>query len=503
MASFFSPKHRSVVPRWRLFAATAATGDLAWSGPGSVNSIIITADAQEKDWREFHTVWHATDFLSASVVSNRTGDAQDAARFLLENPSDVSVSALSLARSIAPGGTSEQGDFDENWAEVVRRLRTSLATDPRSAMQWSDLALAHTVLGNRRNALRSMNVAISLAPDNRFVLRTAARCFQHWGEPDRAHALLRSSAATLREPWLLSAEVAIASARQRPPTFFAAGRSMVKDRSFSSRDVSELACGLGSIEFEAGAKRHARPLLVSALKEPTENSVAQVEWLFSKDNRQFPGGGLEQFQTPMLFEATAVENYVKGEWVEALASAKQWLEFQPFSSRPAELGSYAASLIGQFNDAVDMLASVRASNPDDQMVFNNLAYFSAMGGKLEDGKRWLEKVNWTELDADQLPILTATAGLLKFREGDVEGGRAMYGRAVLQAQKTDGPRVEAVALINLSREEMLAGNNSEASAKLSKARKLAKRAQGADLQTMLARVEASFSEQGLIVRDSG
>jgi ATP/maltotriose-dependent transcriptional regulator MalT len=79
----------------------------------------------------------------------------------------------------------------------------------------------------------------------------------------------------------------------------------------------------------------------------------------------------------------------------------------------------------------------------------------------------------------------------------------MYGRAVLQAQKTDGPRVEAVALINLSREEMLAGNNSEASAKLSKARKLAKRAQGADLQTMLARVEASFSEQGLIVRDSG
>jgi hypothetical protein len=148
-----------------------------------VNSIIITADAQEKDWREFHTVWHATDFLSASVVSNRTGDAQDAARFLLENPSDVSVSALSLARSIAPGGTSEQGDFDENWAEVVRRLRTSLATDPRSAMQWSDLALAHTVLGNRRNALRSMNVAISLAPDNRFVLRTAARCFQHWESP--------------------------------------------------------------------------------------------------------------------------------------------------------------------------------------------------------------------------------------------------------------------------------------------------------------------------------
>jgi hypothetical protein len=164
---------------------------------------------------------------------------------------------------------------------------------------------------------------------------------------------------------------------------------MVKDRSFSSRDVSELACGLGSIEFEAGAKRHARPLLVSALKEPTENSVAQVEWLFSKDNRQFPGGGLEQFQTPMLFEATAVENYVKGEWVEALASAKQWLEFQPFSSRPAELGSYAASLIGQFNDAVDMLASVRASIRTIRWYLTILPIFRRWAGNLK-----MESAGW-------------------------------------------------------------------------------------------------------------
>ena len=489
MASFFAPKHRSVVPRWRLFASTSGLRELDNAPRGPVALPDAPVD-QLRDWEAFGTVWHATDLISAAVVSMQPETALDAAKFLTSRAASVQPSALALAQRILnPGDGALDEQYDWDWPIMIRKLRSSVRRDPRSAMQWADLALAHTVLGNRTQAIRAMTVAHALAPDNRFVLRSAARCFLHWGEPDRAHQLLKASPATLSDPWLLSAEIAMASARHRRSRLFTEGRRMVKSGDFSSYDISELACGLGSAEFEAGSRRHAVPLLTRSMERPTENAVAQVEWVFNKDNR--PPPALDAVENvPRLYEAMASEHYFKGEWDDAVHCARQWLEDQPFSSRPADLGSYAASLLGRYSEAVGLLVGARASNPDDQMILNNLTYFSVLAGDVSGAQRWMNLVKWDQVEAADLPIFTATSGLLKFRLGDAEAGRAAYVRAVRDGIERRDARIEAIALMNFSREEFLSGHYERGEERLRQARAAAKRAHGEDIKTMLERLEA-------------
>jgi tetratricopeptide (TPR) repeat protein len=499
MASFFSPKHRSVVPRWRLFRSTVAMGELeAPQGVGMSAEPSETPTDQLRDWRANKTVWHATDLLSAAVVSSHLEVAKEAAHFLIAHSAGATPAALDLARDIlVPAGeTDVESLFEGDWKAVIRTLRGSVIRDPRSAMQWTDLGLAHTVLGNRPNAIRALSVAVALADENRFVLRSAARCFLHWGEPDRAQAVLRSSPATLADPWLMSAEVAISSARQRPSSLFTEARRMVKSGAFSNYDISELASGLGSLEFEAGSMRHALPMLQRAVLKPTENAVAQVEWVFNKRNKVLPG--LEMLNVPRLYEANAVEYYFKGEWDEAIRSALKWLADQPFSSRPADLASYAASLLERYSDAVNLLEGARDSNPDDQMILNNLAYFSVMAGDIESGHRWIRKVKWDKVERDDRAVLMATAGLLEFRSGHHDAGRDLYLQAVRDGVRMEDPRLEAIALINLAREELTAGNLEHADLRLREARAAAKRAHGKDVQTMLRTLEARMERSPVV-----
>lgn len=445
--------------------------------------------ARIADWHSAPTIWHATDLLSAAIVSSRPEVAFDAARFLLDTRRGVSPAALDLAhRVLDPSITPLQDELEGDWTATVRAVRSLVRRDPRSALQWTDLGLAHTVLGNRKGALRSITVALSLAPENRFVLRSAVRCFLHWGELDRAHSILRASDAVLTDPWLLSAEIAISSARQRRSLLFTEARRMLRSGSFSSHDTSELACGLGSAEFEAGSRRHAFLLLARAMTHPTENAVAQAQWIFRKEHKALPA--FESIRVPRLYEASAQESYVKGDWSDALRYARQWLADQPFSSRPADLASYASALLGQYAEAVNLLRSARVSNSNDQMILNNLAYFSVLAGDMAGGQRWMRMVDWSDLNENERPVVAATAGLFKFRSGDIEGGRVAYEQSIRDGLRLRDARLEAVALMNLSREERLAGNPVRAQERLREARSAARRTQAEDVKTLLARLES-------------
>ena len=224
------------------------------------------------------------------------------------------------------------------------------------------------------------------------------------------------------------------------------------------------------------------------MQQPTENVVAQVEWLFTKSNKPLPP--ISYVSVPRLYEANAIEQFFNGDWSEALGYARQWLADQPFSSRPADLASYSASLLGRYKEAVSLLESARASNPDDQMIINNLAYFSVLDGDISGGERWMRSVDRTKLSELEKSVINATAGLIKFRLGDVAGGREAYEEAVKEGRRLRSPRIETIALINLSREERRAGNLVRAEELRKEARSAAKRTHEPDITTMLERLES-------------
>jgi len=68
--------------------------------------------------------------------------------------------------------------------------------------------------------------------------------------------------------------------------------------------------------------------------------IAQAAWL----HRTFGGIGVEADSTRSS-EANAWFAWRAGNWEPALVYAKQWLADQPFSSRPAMLGSHLVSVV--------------------------------------------------------------------------------------------------------------------------------------------------------------
>src|SRR4051812_36598271 len=92
---------------------------------------------------------------------------------------------------------------------AIRYLRRRLQTSYENPIALIDLARHHLALGSEKSAERAVRAAVSLAPTNRFVLRSASRFFVHKGEPDRALGLLRREGRVKSDPWLLACDIAV------------------------------------------------------------------------------------------------------------------------------------------------------------------------------------------------------------------------------------------------------------------------------------------------------
>jgi tetratricopeptide (TPR) repeat protein len=320
-----------------------------------------------------------------------------------------------------------------------------------------DLAREYAILGLRKQAEDAVRAAVSLNPDNRFILRSAARFYVHIKDLDHAQRLLSSQAATRTDPWLLAAEIAVSEARGRSSKLAGLGRRTLDNSELAAADVSELASAVATMELKNGNSRRARQFFRRSLERPTENSVAQAEWATIEQ-----GAGLDlnvqSFDAPRLYEARAAEAFEAGNWNISLTESLRWFRDQAFSSRPVMLASYLSSvLIPDPNTARDVLQAGLRANPRDVGLLNNLAFVQATSGDLADAEDTLRRA---ERYGDQLHrqiVLAATNGLLLFRRHRFDEGRASYLGAITEAKRRLEPRLEALARVFLALEETRAG----------------------------------------------
>jgi tetratricopeptide (TPR) repeat protein len=461
-------KDRNVIPRWRDFRTTIAIGELDTSGEAIQGVEFSEEDAlasKIRDWEANKTVPFASDLVSAAFTLGRYEEAADAAAFLLSLDDGVPEAARSLAKRLVspePGGnrlSASEAICDpepQRVRELIRTLRHRLRDEPRNTVAYVDLARAYTLLDHRSQARRSIEMALKLSPENRFVLRSAARFYIHSGDLDTAHKLLRRAEATKFDPWLLAAEISVASAAEHPARFAKTGLRLLADDAHAPLEVNELASALATLEMESGKSRDARKLFRRALISPTENSVAQIEWA----SRRIAGldfvNSADFENVPRIYEARAWEHLGIGEWDKALKNAWNWFYDQPFSSRPADLGSYIASaLLGDYRQGAELAKGGLVANPHDPTLLNNLAFCYASSGRVKEAAEVFGRIDLLNLPAKlQVPV-TATSGLIAFRSGRVAEGRAKYLKAIELAER-GGKELQAMAAIYYAREEKLA-----------------------------------------------
>ncbi len=466
MSEINEEKQRQVVPRWRSFAAASHFGELGplhRREPGAF-TVDMLAPVLE-DWRREPGLSVAADVVSAAFSIGLGSAARDAAEFILATP-DAPPTAVEIAKMCLGHRTPQSKGYsmDPSDQDAIRNeihsSRIRLREYPNNSVRWADLALLFTMLDQPKPAQRAMRVAIQLAPANRFVVRAASRLYLHQDDPEQAHRVLLNAPNLNQDPWLLAGEIAVAQVAHHASRSIKRARRLIEVGDSEPFHQSELAAALATLEHEAGAVRKCKLLCRVALADPAENALAQVAWL-SKDPA-IP------FQPPVTSriesnEANARIAVFDSRFSRALDEAKRWQLDQPFSSRPAVFGSYIASTcLENFQEAEQVLHLGLLCNSEEATLHNNLAFVLAKQDRLDEAKAEL-MIGFSHIDKgpngnSQRICLTATKGLIAFREGQTQLGRQLYALAIAQARLDELSPLREIAKIYLAIEELRIGS---------------------------------------------
>jgi tetratricopeptide (TPR) repeat protein len=455
-------------------------------------------DKLAQEWEENRSLAFAADLVGAAIVRGMPERAREAAEFIVDLGDAAPLSARRLARSALGLQTLDLAEdlpvsiSSENLRSIAGRLKVRLREAPRNPVLWVELARSYTLIGQSEPAVRAMRTALALAPDNRFVLRSAARLFIHLKDPDRAYSLLRAAEGTRHDPWLLSAEIAIATASEHTPRFLREGERMLASAAAAPLHTSELASAIGTIELTGGRLRRARQLFRQALRMPTDNALAQVQWASANHI------GLiltpVDLARPRSFEARSQVHRAAGEWESALEEAKKWLYDESFSRRAAAFASYLASVpLERYNEAAELARLGLAATPRDPLLLNNLAFALASSGRIDEAEEAFRQIPSLPSPVLRVAIL-ATSGLLYYRRRELERGRLLYQQAIEEARREGGQFRVALACLYHAREALLAASP-DANEVWRAAQVEAKKTSEPEVELLLRRITPSSQEE--------
>jgi tetratricopeptide (TPR) repeat protein len=456
-------KDRHVVPRWRSIRRTIEAGEFQ-----NLSVPRHLSDQQKNDLEALTNRWSnvgselaAAELVGAHLVSGVVDDSHPAIGVLLQsdNPTyrDLGARVRNLdqpasAHLLGSGSPSADGFLHSKIRESKRRI----AFDPRNPIAWADAARRYTALGQIEQARKALLVARALAPESRYLLRVSARFLIHIGEPGAAARLLRRSARTNDDPWLMATLLSAASLDKAPLPGIRVARRILSSGKFRPIEESDLVSEIATLELKAGSDRASRKLFERSLGSPTDNSLAQAEWASTKLATLEVNP--ESRQIPFRAEALAQAAVQRGNWDVALTESWEWLDDQPFDTAAAIHTSYVAA-IG--ND--DWESSSRAAlvglraNPNDSTLANNCAYALIEMGDLDAALPHIRSSAQNASERLDRVAIRATTGLFEFRRGNPEGGRELYREAIDLAKRSNEAEAEAMARSMLAREELRLG----------------------------------------------
>ncbi len=495
MTAYAGKRDRRVIPRWRSTRALrgASEGVPIDAKLPAVELSTDILDRLRHDWESHKAIYIASDLIGAAFTLNRPQRAIDAAEFLLRKGAVVPRPTRELALRLLGTSTLKRGETQSVAPETgapdvrqkIKELKQRLLANPRNIIARVDMARFYASIGQKKQAEGEIRAALALGKDHRLVLRAGARLFVHLDKPERAQRILLDSSRTKYDPWLAAAEIAVASVAERPSRTLKIGRDMLDSKKFSPAEISELACALGTNEIEKGSAKNAKKLFELGLVDPTDNAIAQAEWASEK-----LGKGIaiaKHLKAPLTYEARAMDSHNRGEWGVALDQSRLWLADEPFSSRPAILGSFVSAVgLDDFESSVKIARVGLAANPDELTLINNLVFALVNLGRLEDAVTEYERMSQSTLNDVERILFLATGGLIEFRRGNTEKGRHLYRDAIKLASSTKQMRLAASASAFYAREEALISSPIAVSV-FEEAERLAKREPSKALEVVLAR----------------
>ncbi len=453
MSLTYDESNRQAIPRCLPYATACSLGLLRANRKQQQAHKVEVKDSDViREWMENPRIATAVDIVAEALIVKdfQCSEAIKAAKYILSKGSLPSSLIRQLANHFLETPVSiwaepnKLPDIDAD-REDIARLKRSVRNYPVNPIAWSDLSLSYATIGQTDKAKMAMKVAMNLTNNNRFILRSASRCFTHLGEPDRAVAILNKSGLCAIDPWITSAEIAISESTGLKSKSIGKAKGLIENNNLTPRSRSELAASLGTIEIKSGSIRRAKKIMRQAIIEPTENALAQVEWATSLHKIDFDDMIGLRSTIPASYEATTVHKYYRKEFAESLKACRKWGRYQFLSSQPIILSTYISScLLNDDLGAIDIFDNAFPAQKSNSLAMNNYAFALARIGRTKEAAEILSKGRHTASAEVKLACI-ATMGLICFREGDVEGGRKLYATAANGFKLLEDHRSAAVA----------------------------------------------------------
>jgi tetratricopeptide (TPR) repeat protein len=433
---------RRLIPKWRPVATTLREPEASSSKKKPSNEVAlgVAADLEKavSQWRAEQTPGFLGDVLAFSVHEEmipRVLDVATEAHGLNTKMTSVQSVFINDLRhggdfgNLLPLISSDASIEGHPFEQPVRRLRALLRAKPDNTLALLDMAQLQSSLGKSKAAERSIQTALSLAPNNRTVLRTAARYWVHAGKAERAHQLLRKHHRTSGDPWLMASEIAIADLIGTPSIFLSKGRRFLIDfNGLADTHITELAGAIASEELKSGNLKKARDAQRKALLSPNDNLISQAV-----ENRQLFNIALEGVRIQRAL-ANSHEAQVLNAWVDRRPDliemhAKAWHAEEPFSSRPIQFLSTLYLFQGEYALSERWLNAGLIADPQDRGLQTNMAFLKARAGQGAQMSSILRRLCAKYPNASETYAL-AIQGLYHYSQARFEVGDRMYEDAV-------------------------------------------------------------------------
>lgn len=460
-----SPWHndRHMVPRWRSLGATLKSRELgnpiakklADDKVGSLSPALLT---RMERWNLAPTLITAAELVEACIVEGRQNDAVSAARRLVTIDKNAAPLIREQAAQLLKGTGNENDippDLDLSGLGIRRSARYFTKIHAQDPLSWVELSLAQTISGSPKAAKRSMSVALSLAPDNRHVLRSAARLFLHCEDPEQALKTIVRSPATRSDPWLIASEVALAQVAGRSSRFLKIGSGILEQGRYDPRQITELAGAAATEELRNGNRKKSRRWFTQSMVDPTGSALAQGEWAAPS----LGGDLIAEARLNDAFEnaeAVAYHLFRFRRLTEVAEACRSWSDNDPFSIRPFEFGSVTSSYVENFDEALSFAEGGLKIRPNSVILLNAYAFAAASLGRIDDALTALNKIKTHDANQQQRLVAMANSGLVSFRNNNFSEGRRLYSDAIEGFRKDGAHELAARAKIYLAREAMLA-----------------------------------------------
>lgn len=468
MNIFDEDSDRHVVPRWRLSKDVARSPEVSPLQHVNISPENYETDIAHRlnDFNKSNNIGTAADLLGTAIIADAEQESKLAAGFILDHEKEAPLPLLSMAKAVLDKSSSpaEIGGVD-NVAARIKETKNLLSLNARSAALWSDLARYHTVLGQDSKAERAMSVALQLAPNSRWVLRSAVRMWLHFGTVDNhrkeyAHSLLVRSHLTKHDPWLMASELATAQIVERSPKYWKQAKALSSNANINPLFRSELAAAIATIEMADGNNKLAKRFFQQSLQAPTENVLAQAKWAESRIGKSFDI--IEKVRkTPDAFEACFRQRFMDGRILSSFQTVEDWLSDEPFSYMPTSMKCYVACLLDDYDTAISTIDSFKARGEEDHGLLNNRDFAQlSKGAVLEDPielfkiKTHIEKRIQTR--GPDLTHALANAGLYHYRIGDNEQGKVFYEYALTNSINSNEAKQSAAVVMFHAKEAIIA-----------------------------------------------